>query len=234
VLDTEGAKSNQGPAIVVPFENGDDSTKIQGVLTQNGGGEQATEVGKAVVFAQPELVEKLKARVAEAKPPASTADLTKAFDAAGDAPLRLAFVPGEPARKWLEENAPTLPPQLGGGDTKIFSRGVRYASIAMMQKPQSVAKVTVRCTDVNQAKKLNDTLTAGLKSAKEQAPGNEDLQKAIDDVKPKLTGETVSFSVDPVAVQIGMMGVRMHASTDVQAAQPAKPGDASKKGDDGL
>jgi hypothetical protein len=222
------------PAIIVPFENADDASKIQGVLTRNGGQEQAVEAGKAVVYARPEQVERLQKRVAPDAKPSARPNLAKALAAAGDAPLRVAYVPGESARKWIEEKSPTLPAMLGGGDSKVLSRGVKYASIAMTQKPQSVAKVSVYCTDAEQAKKFAETVTAGVAAVKDQAGGqDEDLQKGLETAKPKVSGETVSFDIDPVAVQLGLMGISMPAAGNAPAAQPAKAGQPAKN-DDGL
>jgi hypothetical protein len=219
------------PAIIVPFENADDASKIQGVLTRNGGQEQAVEAGKAVVYARPEQVERLQKRLAPDAKPSARPDLAKAFAAAGDAPLRVAYVPSESARKWIEEKAPTLPAMLGGGDSKVLSRGVKYASVAMTQKPETVARFSVHCTDAEQAMKLAETLTAGVTATKEQLGGDEDLQKGLEAAQPKVAGDTVSFDVDPVALQLGLMGVQLRATAgNAPAAQPATP----TKNDDGL
>jgi hypothetical protein len=220
------------PSIVVPFENAEDTSKIQGILTRNGGQEQAVEAGKAVVYARPDQVERLQKRIAPDAKPSARPDLAKAFAAAGDAPLRVAYVPGESARKWIEEKAPTLPAMLGGGDSKVLSRGVKYASIAMVQKPQSIAKVSVHCTDAEQAKKFAETVTMGVGAAKEQVGGDEDLQKGLEAAAPKVTGETVSFDIDPVALQLGLAGVQMRTAGNAPAAQPAKP--AQPGNNDGL
>jgi hypothetical protein len=224
------------PSIVVPFENAEDASKIQGVLTRNGGQEQAAEAGKAVVYARPEQVEKLQKRVAANATPVSRPDLAKAFADAGDSPLRFAYVPSESARKWIEEKAPTLPAMLGGGDSKVLSRGVKYASISMVQKPASMAKFKVHCTDAEQAKKLAETLTKGADAAKDQLGGDEGLQKSLEAAKPKVAGDTVSFDVDPVAVQLGLSGLSVRSEVEVDDKDkdaPAKPGEPPKN-DDGL
>jgi hypothetical protein len=233
LLGTSNTQGDQPPALVVPFEKAEDASKIQGVLTRNGGQEQAVEAGKAVVFARPEQVERLQKRVAPDAKPVDCPHLVKALAAAGDAPLRVAYVPGETTRKWIEEKAPTLPAMLGGGDSKVLSRGVQYASVAMVQKPQTVAKVSVHCTDADQAKKLAETLTAGVAAAKDQVAGDEDLQKGLEAAKPKVAGETVSFEIDPVAVQLGMMGIQMRAAVAPGNA-PAAPAPAKAGNNDGL
>lgn len=233
LMDTH-VENDSPPMIVVPFANADDASKIQGVLTRNGGQEQAVEAGKAVVYARPDQVERLQKRVAPDAKPVSRPELAKAFAESGDAPLRIAYVPGEAARKWIEEKAPTLPAMLGGGDSKVLSRGVKYASVAMVQKPESTAKVRAHCTDAEQAKKLAETLTAGITSVKDEAGAqDEDFQKSLEAAKPKVAGDTVTFDVDPVAVQLGFVGVQMRAANNPPAAQPAKPGQAPKN-DDGL
>jgi hypothetical protein len=233
LMDTH-IEGNTPPSIIVPFDNAEDASKIQGVLTRNGGQEQAVEAGKAIVYARPNQVERLQKRVAPDAKPVSRPDLARALAESGDAPLRVAYVPGESARTWIEEKSPTLPAMLGGGDSKVLSRGVKYASVAVVQKPQTTAKVRAHCTDAAQANKLAETLTAGITSVKGDAGAqDEDFQKGLEAATPKVAGDTVTFDIDPVAVQLAVVGMQMRAVNNPPAAQPAKPGQTPKQ-DDGL
>ncbi len=228
---------NDDPMVIIPLGDGADAGRIREVLSRNNRQPQNIhEIGKALVFAEPAAAERLKGRVAAA--PLDRPDLARAFAATGtgDAPLRIVLVPGESARAWVEQNLPQLPAPLGGGDTKILSRGVRYASIGVVQKPATTANLTIRCDNTDKAKALFDVLSKGVESFKQMAPGGEageEAKKQADTIKPKLAGDTITVSVDPLAVQMAMMGVRMSARPGPNngKAQPAEP---AKKDDGGL
>jgi hypothetical protein len=241
VLDMADVTDGNGdPVVIVPFAPGSDADKIRGVLTQNNNGnesESAVDVGQAVVYAKLPQIERLKQRLEPGAKPVAHPDLARAFAAAGDAPLRIALLPGESTRKWVEDNLPAVPGLLGGGDTKTLSRGVRYATIAVLQKPGAIANLSVRCEDADKAKALLDMANKGLAAMTEQfaaAPQGEDLLKSIETVKPKAEGDTLSVSIDPLSLQIGLMGVQMQRLGQV-APPPAQPGAPAQppKADDG-
>ena len=103
-----------------------------------------------------------------------------------------------------------IPEALGGGQTTLLSRGVRYASVAINQKPSTVASVAVQCEDGEKAKSLLDSVTRGIESLKAKIAGTpqaDDLTKKIDALKPTLVGDIMILDVDPIAIQMLGAGV---------------------------
>jgi hypothetical protein len=241
----ENGRDRGNPMLVVPLADGVDVDKITALLTGEGAGAfagaKAEQIGKAVVVADEGQLKRVEAHVLlAAGKPVERPDLAPAFAAAGaDAPLRIAIVPGEPSRAWLEANMPKLPEPVGGGDVKVLSRGVRYMSIGVTQKPMTTANVTVRCADAENAKALNDVLTKGLAVLKQTAaagPGGEGAGKEVDTIKPKLQGDAVTFGVDPLLLPVRLrMGFRAEVEVDADVdAAPATKGPGDGKKDDGL
>jgi hypothetical protein len=166
-------------------------------------------------------------------------DLAAAFKAAGDAPLRVAIVPGEPTRSWLEGNLPAIPQPLGGGETQLLSRGVKYASIAVTQKPKPLASLVVRCEDAEKAKALLDVMNKGTEYAKQSlanAPENARATWAgeLESIKPKLDGDTIRVSMDPVLVITKLGFARSGAQVATPAPAPNKPKTPATTGEGGL
>jgi hypothetical protein len=214
-----------GPVIVVPVGEGADAAKIRATLTGDGtGAMEVEEVGKAVVVAMQPAMERVKKLADGSTKPAARPDLPRAFDLAGkDVPLRIAFVPGEATRKWIEENMPKLPGELGGGDVKQVSRGIAFAGVGMTQKPATMANAAVRATDAAQAKALFELLDKGAQAAKKAAaagPMAELFAKQFDAYKLTVEGDTVRFNIDPII----MIPRRVEHEIDAPAAQPGQPG----------
>jgi hypothetical protein len=129
-----------------------------------------------------------------------------------------------------------LPPQLGGGETKILSRGVRYVAAGVTQKPNVLANVTIHAEDAAQAKALMDVLSKGTAFVKQMSAGTpqeEETYKQLDAMKPKHAGDTITLAIDPVMAQSTRMGIAMRARP-APAIVPAQPGQpAQPKQDDG-
>ena len=225
---------NDDPAVVIPLGPDADAVRVREILTRNGGAEKAEEVGKAIVYGEEALINRLKNRVASGVLIESS-DFAAAFAAAGaDVPLRFAMLPRDSALEWIEEKHPKIPEQVvpGGADIKLLTRGVRYMSIGMTQKPSTLANLTIRCKDAEKAKAVNDVLEKSVVSLKEHFRAGEGEKQAAA-LKPKLTGDTITVSADPFAVQMALTGVRVESEIEVDdgKAAPAQP---PKKDDGGL
>src|SRR4051794_23369274 len=129
VVDSPGASGGErgaGPVLVVPVPKGADADKIAAAFNLNDqafNGASTRHIGDAVVLGDNEQLARVeKTMQAGGLKAADRPDLADAFKAAGDAPLRVALVPGESTRSWVEANLPSLPPPLGGGETQILSR----------------------------------------------------------------------------------------------------------------
>jgi hypothetical protein len=222
-----------GPVIVVPVGEGGDVEKIRAALTGNGtGAMEVEEVGKAVVLAMQPAIDRVKKLADGTAKPATRPDLPRAFALAGkDVPLRIAFVPGEPTRKWIEENHPKIPEELGGGDIKQVSRGIAFAGVGVTQKPATMANVAVRAADAAQAKALFELLDKGAQAVKKAMPAGpmaELYAKQLEAYKLTLAGDTVRFNIDPMIMIPRRVEGEIEVDGDVPAAQPGRPGEPAQ------
>ena len=115
----------------------------------------------------------------------------------------------------------------------MLSRGVRWAAAGVTQKPETVSHVTVQAENAEHAKALVELLTkadgASCSSPPAAAAPADDAaaKQAADAMTPKLQGETIKLSIDPIAIQMTLMGIQMQQMRGGAAAPaaPAKPGD---------
>jgi hypothetical protein len=226
------------PLTVVPLAEGVDADRVTQLLQAdlfNGRRSESAQIGNAIVQGKQDQLDRIRAHVDRGgaqKPGVDAADLAAALAAAGggDAPMRFVAIPGERARAWVEENLPTLPDFLGGGDGKLLARDVRWAAAGLAQKPNVLVNVTVKATDAAKAKALSEVLGKGLAFLRERvaaAPGNEETVKQLDALKPRLAGDTIALTADPIELQVMMMGVAGRGA-------PAPPPGAAGPEDAGL
>lgn len=225
-----------GPVLVAPVGPGADKAKLTELFAKMSGGgsrEIVGEVGNAVVLGTQGQIDALTQRVEVNRAAAAAAppDLAKAFAAAGDAPFRVAFVPGEAARKLMAASLPPLPEEIGGGGPEVFTEGVRWATLSAVQKPAAGMTVTVQAADAEAAKRLMDVLDKTMALAKAQPAPTQDAEswtKLLDSVKPKQQGETtITVAVDPAFFQLlfGLRASAMGGGPPVAQPPPAKPDD---------
>jgi hypothetical protein len=237
---TDLSNGNTDPIVVVPFGEGGDADKIKQLFPAVGGDTVAESLEHAVVFSRKAEVDRVKTHAADNAGKAKlNPQLVKAFASAGDVPLRVAYSPSEASRKWLEDNYPQLPEEIGGGETSLLSRGVKYAFAGVSQKPKTQAKITLKCEDAEKAKGVMGTIEKAMAKLKDQIPagdGKEAAEKQLDAMKPKVAGDTITTSIDPLAVQMAMMGIRMEreVDADTDGKTVTKKADEKKKDDGGL
>lgn len=94
-------------------------------------------------------------------------DVGSAFAATGDAPLQFVFAPGADARKVIEEIAPSLPAELGGGSTQTLTRGLQWSALTVGPLPKASFKLTIQGADEDSAKKLAAALAKGITTIRE-------------------------------------------------------------------
>ena len=242
VWDSEHAAL--GAVLVTPLREGANAARLTELLQSQPSPQQATsEVGKALLTGNPIVIEAVRKRFAAAtaaggKPPAERPDLTAAFAAAGDAPFRLALIPGEAARKLLAEaSLPPLPPQFGGGDPAAIARGVRWLTLAAHQKPAVAITLTIEAADAASATRLTDLLKKAIEQAKAQPLIDPDAEakraQNLAALAPKQQGNTITITVGASLIQPGIpeavrAALRMREAIKAQqppaAAQP--PGDS--------
>jgi hypothetical protein len=223
-------KDNPKPMFVVPFDAAEAFPKLSSALMrlrrdpelmQTTGGEgaaiQATKEQFLRVSKQTLLAKAGRGAIAD-RP-----DLLAALAAGGDAPFRIAFVPGEAARQQIEQSLPPLP---GGADAKLLSRGIRWATLSFTQKPGMGLGLTARASDEANAKSL--VALAGEMLSKTSGVAPEAVEQLI-----QRNGETLTLTTDERPVLQGVVAARRMAgmiAAQKQAQPPAAP-PAAPEGD---
>ena len=179
--------------------------------TAGAGGVQETESQYMRVSKQIMLAQVKRGTIPERR------DLLAALAAGGDAPLRIAVVPGEAARQQIEHMLPPLP---GGADAKLLTRGVRWATLSFTQKPGMGLSLTARAADEANAKALVALTGEMLGKASGVAP------EAVGQLV-KRDGETLTLTTGEAPVLQGVVAGRrmagMIAAQQKKAQPPAAP-----------
>lgn len=133
--------------------------------------------------------------------PADRAAFAKAFDAAGDAPLKVVIAPSADQRRVLSEMLPQLPEQLGGGSGKAIA-AIDWLALGINVPPQLRLDLTVQSTSADAARSLKSTLTsllvslAQMESVRNVLPRVDDLATTI---VPKVEGRQLTLQVSEEA-----------------------------------
>lgn len=213
VISLSDIMENRPPYLVVPLENGADAKAVETALNETFGSGvpsgAATEpaartLGRAVVLAMPATFDRLKAAMPTQRP-----DLSSAFDATGNAQIRLALIPQESARKQVEGVVGDLPPELGGGPIQTVSRGLGWMSVGITMPPSPSLKVVIQAVGTDDARKLDDIIKRAIAWAAERknAPPEElAFTILISHLEPKLEG-------DRILIDLSAPGARQLAAT---------------------
>ena len=190
--------------VVVPLRKGADAKALTELLneTNEGTGDSVAEVGKALVSTSRSKIVSINARITAAAAgggrrgaSAERPDLPAAFAVAGDAPLRVSVLPAESFRQTVGEGMMTLPDTWGGGDPKIIARGIRWATLAVAQKPSPAFTITVQAANPEEATKILQMANQGIERLKAEPAADEatkaERAKHLESFKATLQGETV-------------------------------------------
>jgi len=137
-----------------------------------------------------ERVKKLADRPARAK----TDELARAFAAAGDGTVQAVLLMSDDQRRVIDEMFPNLPPALGGGSTKPFSEGLRFAALGLNVSAKLSLRVAIQAKDAAAAQAQSAAIAKGLElfaqsaEVKKQLPAAEKIAKAL---APRVTGDQV-------------------------------------------
>ena len=243
VVDSDALMGGGGPVLVTPLGKGADAKKLTDLFAKmdNSGQSTSAQVGGALVVAAQPQIDSLKQRFEAAagggKPAEGAArpDLAKAFAAAGNAPLRVSLVPGDAARQFVEQSVTELPQEIGGGDPKLISQGIRWLTMAVNQKPMGMT-LTLQAADEESAKGLMDIVNKGVEFARAQPAPNGDAEawaKQLEKIRPKLQGQTITMTIDASVMQMGVVGTRVEGEIDA-GGDDAAPADPAKPDDGGL
>lgn len=95
----------------------------------------------------------------ETKRPFQDDNLRKAFEAAGDATIRIAVVPGDDDRRAFAEMLPEIPKEFGGGSGRLVADGIQWAAVGVKFPPQASMRVVVQSKSSEVAEALLGFLT---------------------------------------------------------------------------
>jgi len=186
------------PIAVVPLTGGEDAKAIAEVLTNGSGSPirwpKTETIGKAVVAGSAGAL----ARIREAKP-GPRPELSAALASAANAPIRIALIPTKAQRRSIEEGFPTLPPEVGGGPIETVTRGMLWASFAIVTEPKASLRVEVRAKDGESAIRLGKVAKDALgvlATASRSNPTMVGLTDAIAAMKPEVVGESIQLDAD--------------------------------------
>lgn len=154
-LDDLPPYPSPAPSAVVPLEAGTDAKAIGDLLC--GGPEKrgpaawttCASIRGAVLAGNDASLERVRKMTPVARP-----DLLAALEAAGDAPAAAAATPPEDLRRTIDELAPILPVELGGGPSATVSRGLTWVSLGFRPGSPSGLRLIVQASDPGAATAL--------------------------------------------------------------------------------
>ena len=185
--------------IVMPLEGATPATAIAAEVRRDlekawGRRLQSERLGKTLVTASPETVERLKKNDTPERP-----EIAAAFAAAGAGAVQVAFVPAPELRKLAETLMPQLPQVLGGGDTKAFTQGVVWISTGLDLPPHDPAiRLVVQSPDASAAAALENELAkvftaiGRLEAVQKAIPEFDELSKKL---LPTLSGDQLKLEL---------------------------------------
>ncbi len=145
--------------LVVPLAEGADVKALGELLTDNFAPRGRRErVGDALVAGDEKTVE----RVRKMKP-ADRPELAKAFTASGGGVAQAVLMPPAQLVKLIDEHAPNLPTELGGGSTRPFTQGIRWAALGLDVSPKVALRFMAQSPGADDAKALDEASAALLK-----------------------------------------------------------------------
>jgi hypothetical protein len=233
LADVTDVTTGSNLMFVVPLRTGADVAKLTAMIVEISPPDikhVREQVGQALVVGSQAQVDRMKALTsgnAGAGAPADSAmqaDLTSAMAAAGEAPVRVALVPGEGA--WLlAEQALAGFAAPAGVDPTVITRGVRWATLAVSQKPTFGMVVTVRATDAAQATALVSLMNNRMAQAGVPGAAAAAMKELV-----KHEGDTITITLPAQQLLPGLMAARRQANA-IAAQREAQRGPAVPEGD---
>ena len=187
------------PFAVLPLEKDGDANAVISTLQQYGPVyfDHFTQIGDAVVGGQDETFKRLLALKPEARP-----GLAKAFAAADGDVAQLAVIPPKDAAKIIEEVMPTLPAEVGGGSSKVVTRGFLWAAVGL-DAPKLKLNAVVQASDAEAAKALLDLYDKVFAAVGKNEQVREllpDFDKLKPLLAPKVVGDRLTLTLDDEAL----------------------------------
>jgi hypothetical protein len=189
LADVSPAKATPG-FVIIPLEEGADEK----ALARFAG--MAFEVGaqlpdrKAIFGGSKEALKRLRTLKPTPRP-----ELLKAFAAAGDTTVQVLLLPTADNRRVIEEIAPTLPPEVGGGSSKVLTRGVRWAALGVDAAPKMNVRLVIGSQGAEDARLLHKLLTRIIAAVGRRKEW-QDVAQTLARLMPQVKGDRLALRLD--------------------------------------
>jgi hypothetical protein len=213
------------PLVVAPLGPGAKGKEITALLTSSKflpRGDYEPIQG-AVVGGNLEARARLRTLKPEPRP-----DLAKAFAAAGDTAAQYLVLPTDDMRRVVEEIMPTLPKEIGGGSSTIWTHGVRWAAVGIQGPPRMELRVMVQSKDAEAARRLRAWVGESLyrlaqdKDVRRTYPEFEKVAAVLkpglegDRLKLTLTGEQAAALLQPLLSESRLTAARQQSLNNLK------------------
>jgi hypothetical protein len=178
--------------IVVPLTAQADAAAIAAALKGMPGG-AAEQVRGAVCAGAKISLERLRAMTPVRQPL-----LEQAFERAGDGALQVAISLTADQRRAIEETLPELPAEIGGGPSKVLTRGMFWVAVSADLPPHPAVRAVAQCQDQQAAEKVRALIRGTLENMGQseyvrQAVPN--YNQLIPTLTPRVVGDTLTLSL---------------------------------------
>ena len=186
------------PIIMLKLEPATDVAAVQTAV--HGGAPATRKVGDVLLLAAEDETLAQQAKIA----PESRPELTKAFEAAGNAAVQIAILPPKYFAKVVDQMLPELPQQFGGGASTVLTRGAQWGAIGVDISPRLALRTVVQSKDAAAAAALQQKiaevtqLAAELPEVKKLLPN---LDEAAAKLLPKAENDQLIVTLDDAGIQ---------------------------------
>jgi hypothetical protein len=236
------------PFVVVPLPAGADPQVLRREMEHNKLflGQRFETVGRAIVGGQEDTLKRVRSLKPTLRPKLSSVpgvegpaiawseefpprpELAKAFAAAGDTTAQIVVLPTADMRRTFEEIVPTLPPELGGGPSKPFTRGFQWGVLGVDAPPKMGLRLMIQSPSPKAAKGLQDLLAGifkGIGQQKEVRQALPEFDKVAALFTPKVVDDRLILSLDdrqlttvlqPLLVRVRADAARTRSSNNLR------------------
>ncbi len=184
------------PFLVVPTEKGEGVKEVAAALAPFSHG-RFESVGDGVVGGDAATFKRLRALKPDGRP-----DLARAFAAAGGGLAQLAVFPPKDSAKIIDSVLPTLPAEVGGGPSKVLTRGFLWAAVGL-DAPKLKLNAVVQASDAEAAKALldlHDKVFAVIEKSEQVREFLPDFDKLKPLLAPKVVDDRLTLTLDDAAL----------------------------------
>jgi len=158
---------------------------------------EAKQIGDLLVMAPAATLKRIS------KNTAKRPDLEKALAAGEDAAVKIVFALPESTKATIAELMPTLPPELGGGDSSALSEGLQWGVITIQPPPKVSAKGLAQANDKESAAKLKDLWLQLIKVVAQESKitprriDKETFEKLLAIITPQVKDNQLTIEISP-------------------------------------